>query len=526
MLRFALQYESVAVFVREFPEKLTTNGVFLKTDKPADIGDRVGLIVRFKDGSTGQFTATGDIVWIDKEEEARSGKKGILVRNIVLDPESERAFSAHVRASMSAGGPPPPRPTPPPPPPPPAPAVQHAAAPRVVVPQVVAAPPVMHVQPPARRKWPWVLLVLFVLAGAGFGVWYGVLGGDRILANLGVEYRDGRVSEVKAIEGRFLMGLVNQRSSDWEVQVGPETEWIGVKGLEELRPGDRIGLRFKLDDGVYHARQVTVKERLVTGTIGSLVDKTKGILRLQDNRLAGSFVELSTEVNDQMRSLLGKLKPGDVVESVYAVGANGKNIVQKIVVRERTLQGTLTAVDGANRRLTVEAGEEGVVQLTAVEATEFKGAAAFDDFGDKDVVRVTFSPETNELRSVEMVTKYVQPQAPPPRKKVVVVPRKMHDVMAHSAPEVSRFAFLFNRRPTYQDATLVQGPTRVYVRVPGAQNTYAKPELFLSTGPVRTVRMTEEGGDLVLTFLITKGVTPKYTFEIEDDKLIAVFFKQ
>ena len=41
MLKFALQYESVAQFVKEFPEKIATTGVYVKSDKPVEVGDAI-----------------------------------------------------------------------------------------------------------------------------------------------------------------------------------------------------------------------------------------------------------------------------------------------------------------------------------------------------------------------------------------------------------------------------------------------------------------------------------------------------
>jgi hypothetical protein len=63
------------------------------------------------------------------------------------------------------------------------------------------------------------------------------------------------------------------------------------------------------------------------------------------------------------------------------------------------------------------------------------------------------------------------------------------------------------------------------LRVPNSSSTYPKSEIFLSTGPLRTVRLTNEGKDLVITFLADKGVSPRCSFEREGDRIVAVCFK-
>lgn len=523
MLKFALQYESVAQFVKEFPEKIATTGVYVKSDKPVEVGDAIGLLFRFK-SQPDSFTGTGEVVWIDTDEEAKSGKKGLVIRNIKLDAESQRVFNSNLKSMSAEAGhddhavqtvvmtPPPAAARPAPPPAAPSPAAYHGAAPAQA-----AAP---------KKKWPLIVGGVAAVLLIGFSVWYFALGGKAILDNLGIEYRDGRVTKVDPVGGTFGMGLVDQVSSDWQVEVTPETQWIGVRGINELRPDDRIGMRYRLREGKYRAVQVTVKERVMAGTIGSLIDKTKGVFKLQDSKLAGSVVELSSEFNDQLRSLAGKLKPGDVVDTVYAVGKDGKNMVSDIVVRERTSQGVVTAVDAAAQTLTLTQDDNTALNLSATGELQITGVeGGLVGVTPQDVVKVIYKPESGQLLKLEMVTKYVPPPAPEP-KKAPPVPRIMKDVLYNTDDVMARFAFVFNRRADYMSPQNVPGAfARVVLPVKGATSEYPKSEIFLSTGPLRTVRFTNDAGNLIITFLAEKGITPRCSFETEGEKIVALCFK-
>lgn len=529
MLKFALQYESVAQFIREFPEKIATSGVYVKTDKPVELGDQVGLLFKFKTGPE-TFTGHGEVVWIDRDEEARSGKKGLVIRNIALDDESQRAFNAHLRAHVKVADAP----------------VEEAAVPTVVMtpprPQPVQAQVILPPHPSAhplnvalahRKRWPLITGIALTVIVLAFMGWYFLGGGKAWLANLGVEYRDGQVTRVSSVDGRFFMGLVNQRSSDWEVITDQETIWIGVRGIEELREGDRIGLRYKAQsDGRYLAKQVTVKERIISGTIGGLIDKTKGIFSLEDSKIAGSVVELSSEINAQVRGVVAKLKPGDVVESVYTLGTDGKNMVHQLVVRERTRQGVVGAVDHAGRKFTLIAtGDEPEETFAVPLDTQFHGLD-WSALAVSDTVKVAYKPEGMLARRVELVAKYVAPPPPPqvkpatpPPPKPKPAPRVLKDVLYNTADNMARFAFVFNRKPEYSGPLRLEGPRRDAVRVPSTTSEFPRSEIFPTTGPIRTVRVEDDGGELTIYLVAAKDTSPRCSFEVEGEKLVAICFK-
>jgi hypothetical protein len=91
---------------------------------------------------------------------------------------------------------------------------------------------------------------------------------------------------------------------------------------------------------------------------------------------------------------------------------------------------------------------------------------------------------------------------------------------------MARFAFVFNRKADYAPPERAGGAfERVMLRVRGASSEYPKSELFLSDGPLRTVRFDDEGGDLMITFLANKGVSPRCSFEQEGERVIALCFK-
>lgn len=533
MLKFALQYDSVAQFVQEFPGKIATSGVYVKTDKPVEVGDTIGILFRFKQQAD-SFTGTGEVVWIDTEEEAKSGKKGLVVRNILLDTDSQRAFNSQLKTNLrvsEAHDEHPSAPT----------VIVQTQAPAAVPHQTVVhapAPAALHAAAPAsaaKKKWPVYAGVTAGVLLAGFLVWYLAFGGREIIANFGVETMDGKVTKVDQLSGHFNMGLVQTVSSDWIVVVSPKTRWINVRGLAELKEGDRITLRYKEGDGKYEAVQITVKQRIMSGTIGSLIDKTKGVFSLQDSKIAGAFVELTSEFDDKVRSMAGKLKPGDVVETVYAVGADGKNMVEKIVVRERTVTGTVTLVDPVQRALGLKLEDQSDLKLAAVSDVEFKGVEGWAALAVSDQVRVAFKPkqdaqQQDELNRLELLVKYVAPVAPPPPPKpkaVKVVPRVLKDVMYSTDDVVGRFQFIFNKKVEYLPAQNVPGQPfyRVILPVRGASSEYPKSEIYLSTGPIRTVRMMDEGSDLMITFLASKGVSPRCSFENEGDRVTVLCFK-
>ena len=313
---------------------------------------------------------------------------------------------------------------------------------------------------------------------------------------------------------------------------GEDTQWIGVRGISELREGDRIGLRYKIDETRYAAKQVTVKERVVQGTIGSLIDRTKGVFNLQDSKIAGSVVELTGELNDQVRLMAGKLKPGDVVESVYAVGVDGKNVVRQLVVQERSQQGVISKIDAMTHSVSIKSGTEPELSLTGSPDTQLQGVADWASLAVSDTVKISFKPEGVLAKRIEMVAKYVAPVVvvpPPPvvvKKPVKAAPRIMKDVIYTTDSVMARFAFVFSRKAEYASPERAGGAfERVMLRVRGATSDYPKSELFLSDGPLRTVRFDDDDGDLTITFLANKGVSPRCSFEQEGERIIALCFK-
>jgi Cu/Ag efflux protein CusF len=448
----------------------------------------------------------------------------------VLDQASQSAFNAQLKANLRVAD-----------------AHEEHPAATVIVQTQAPAPAAHHTvvhaaahpapaAAPAKKKWPVIAGVVVGLLLVGFLGWYFAGGGREIIANFGIEVMEGNVVKVDVAASSFTMSR-EAISSGWQVAVSPKTTWINVRGLAELKSGDRISLRYKEDDGKYEAVQVTVKQRIMAGTIGSLIDKTKGMFSLQDSKLAGAFVELTSEFDEKMRGMAGTLKPGDVVETVYAVGADGKNMVTNIVVRERTVSGPLTLVDPATRTLAVRLEDQSELRLTAQNDVEFKGVEGWAALAVSDQVKVAFKPkqeisQQDDLHKVEMLVKYVPPPVvlpppPPPPKPKPAIPRVLKDVIYSTDDVVGRFQFVFNRKPEYLPQQVVPGQPffRVILPVKSASSEYPKSEIYLSTGPIRTVRMMDEGGDLMITFLASKGVTPRCSFESEGERITALCFK-
>lgn len=512
MLKFALQYESVEVFVREFTGKISTKGLSLKTAKPIEIGDKVGLLFKIKQGD-GVFTAQGEVAWID-DADAETGKKGLIIRNIALDAESKRMVSEYMATEVvdTQGAVP-------------------VGAPANVTASVAARPRPAKVRTPTpvyapapKKRWPLVLfLTLLLLGGVGgaFGYWYVELGGEKIIAEFFVEEREGRVTGLQPADNAFLMGLATQRSSDWYVQTTGDTEWVGLRGLGELQEEDRILLSYRPDGDAYVAWKVELRQRTLTGEVVDIIDAGAGILEIAHDE---GPLELTGESNASARNVIQQAERGDIVRAQYSLDDEGKRHIRDIAVIERTATGPLVAVDASARTLRVELAS-GEVELSATDDTVLDGDLSWSDLGEKDRVKIQYSPDRGRIQALAMVEKYVAPPTPAPRRPAPTPPQAVLNDIIHSADDrVARFALDFNRRISFEGPTRLEEPARYVVRVSNARSAFPRSEVFLSDAPLRTLRVTPEGRDLVLTFLITSGYTPRPDVRVEGERLVALFF--
>jgi len=146
LLKFVVKRKNFQAFVTDFKEKIQKSGIYLKTSRDVSEGDEVNIVFQFPEENI-EISGIGEVSWVDDEVDS-TGRKGFLVRNIVLTPESMEILE-------NAGGivPPPVSATPPP-----STASSTAekeitsdyASPSASQPQ--SAPPTPSPQPPAQQS--------------------------------------------------------------------------------------------------------------------------------------------------------------------------------------------------------------------------------------------------------------------------------------------------------------------------------------------------------------------------------------
>ncbi len=235
MLKFVIKRKNFAAFVKDYEEKIKKSGIYLKTSRNIAEGDEINIVFQFPEEGL-EISGIGEIAWVDDEVDV-SGRRGFLVRNIVLTPESVDTMERYRGASytspqstsytpqqntptsytpppqnQSPQPPPssPPTPTPPPPPqqtqqpyqgdnyyppeytPPPPPPPQQPPqqmptaniSVNVTSPSQPTVPPTMAIDEDLKklrgsRGWIWVLIVIIILGG--FGFWFFGMNGRQIL---------------------------------------------------------------------------------------------------------------------------------------------------------------------------------------------------------------------------------------------------------------------------------------------------------------------------------------------------------
>jgi len=84
MFKFIIPKESILKFKEEYESKIKKGGLYLKSKNNIYEGDKVAVVFRIKSENL-DIESTGEVGWVDDEIDS-SGKKGFLVRGIILSP--------------------------------------------------------------------------------------------------------------------------------------------------------------------------------------------------------------------------------------------------------------------------------------------------------------------------------------------------------------------------------------------------------------------------------------------------------
>ncbi len=237
MLKFVVKRKDLQNFIKDFEEKIKRSGIYLKTSRQITEGEEITIVFQFPEENV-EIAGIGEVGWVDEDVDV-SGRRGFLVRNIVLTPESldiiERYRNTTYQQPTYTPPPsstqtpqqtsPPPQQTPPPQPqqppssyqtgsyynppppqqtpplPPQQPPVQQTPPPQSQQPiptaniSVNVTSPTPQTSPPippsnivleedlkklrGRKSWIWIIILL-LLIGA-FGYWFLKMGGKEIL---------------------------------------------------------------------------------------------------------------------------------------------------------------------------------------------------------------------------------------------------------------------------------------------------------------------------------------------------------
>lgn len=89
---FAVRYPDISQFPREVAEKLNVHGIHLKSQKPVQVGEAIGLQFRFPERED-PLLATAIVAWVSTQVDA-TGKRAIVAKQIEFDARAHDALDA------------------------------------------------------------------------------------------------------------------------------------------------------------------------------------------------------------------------------------------------------------------------------------------------------------------------------------------------------------------------------------------------------------------------------------------------
>ncbi len=123
-----------------------------------------------------------------------------------------------------------------------------------------------------------------------------------------------------------------------------------VASLAELRPGQKVDIRYENAEGVLIARNVAQRDLVITGHITS-IDPASKTLMLKHGMFTRNFAiapDCAVVMNDNRTAGLNNLQVGDFVHVIYEP-AKGSHVATRIEQTSAVLIGTVSAIDSTTR---------------------------------------------------------------------------------------------------------------------------------------------------------------------------------
>jgi len=125
-----------------------------------------------------------------------------------------------------------------------------------------------------------------------------------------------------------------------------------VASLAELRPGDRVAVRYQNAHGVLIARDIVQHDLIYTGHI-TAIDPAARTLTLKEGIITHNLAiapDCAVVLKDDKWAALSSLQVGDAVQVIYEP-VKGLRVASRIEQKSETFVGTIEAVDATTRSI-------------------------------------------------------------------------------------------------------------------------------------------------------------------------------
>ena len=98
LIRALVDYESQDTYLYDYSENLSQGGIFIHTDKPLDVGDRIELRFSLPDVEK-VFEILGEVKWINAEKKQRA-LPGMGIEFMNLNEEDKSLLAKYIERAV------------------------------------------------------------------------------------------------------------------------------------------------------------------------------------------------------------------------------------------------------------------------------------------------------------------------------------------------------------------------------------------------------------------------------------------
>jgi Cu/Ag efflux protein CusF len=150
-----------------------------------------------------------------------------------------------------------------------------------------------------------------------------------------------------SVKGLFFTRTFNT-ASDCKVSLQDKP----VASLADLRPGQKVDIRYDENNGVWIARQIAQHNLILAGHI-TAIDPAARTLTLQEGMMIRNLTiapDCAVVLKDDKWAALTSLQVGDAVQVIYEP-VKGTRVASRIEQKSETFVGTIEAVDATTRSI-------------------------------------------------------------------------------------------------------------------------------------------------------------------------------